>query len=248
MNSPEQPSVRLSKLMSERGICSRREADKYIEAGQVKVDGEIVDTLGSKVPSTAKISLLPQARRRQKEKVTIILNKPLGYVSSQPEKGYRAAIELITPDNQAEGPASSELNPSHKKGLSVAGRLDIDSTGLLIFTQDGSLVKKLIGPDADLEKEYIVRVEGEITEDTLHQLRYGLALDGKPLKKAKIELMDNQLLRFVLREGKKRQIRRMCELVGLKVAKLKRVRVGKLRLGKLPKGCWRYLAADEKLA
>lgn len=242
----EQELIRLSKIMAERGLCSRREADAYIEAGQVVVNGEIVSTLGTKVPPDAKIELTKQAIKSQQSKVTILLNKPLGYVSTQPEKGYRSAIELITPQNQVRGEGDRPLQPGHLKKLAVAGRLDIDSKGLLVMTQDGAIVKKLIGPGSEIEKEYIVRVDGTITDDMLRRLRHGLWLDDVKLKPAKVDLMPPDVLRFVLIEGKKRQIRRMCEIVGLHVAKLKRVRVGRVRLGDLPEGRWRYLKPHER--
>ena len=232
--------------MTERGLCSRREADAYIEAGQVLVDGEIVSTLGTKVSVDAKIDLTRQAQSHQQSKITILLNKPLGYVSTQPEKNYPSAIELVTTQNQIRGLGERPLQSAHLKKLAVAGRLDIDSKGLLIMTQDGAIVKKLIGPGSEIEKEYIVRVQGEITEDALRRLRHGLWLDDVKLKPAKVDLMPPDVLRFVLIEGKKRQIRRMCEIVGLYVAKLKRVRVGRLRLGDLPEGHWRYLKPHER--
>lgn len=231
---------RLSKVMSERGICSRREADRFIEAGQVAVNGQIVSTLGTKVLEDVDIQLLPKARREQENKITIILNKPIGYVSTQAEKGYPEAIELITPANQykKKGPG---LNPSHLKKLAVAGRLDIDSKGLLIFTQDGSFAKQIVSKDSTIEKEYIVRVEGTITDRVLQKLRRGLSLDGEPLKPAKIEVMEEGLLKVILTEGKKRQIRRMCELVKLHVVNLKRVRIGTITLADLPEGKWRFI-------
>lgn len=240
----EEKLVRLSKLMGERGIASRREADVYIAAGLVLVDGVVVSTLGTKVSPDAEITLKKQARQNQDSKVTIILNKPLGYVSTQPEKGYRAAIELITAQNQY-GEDSRAFYPQVTKNLNVAGRLDIDSKGLLLLSQDGTVVKKIIGPDADLEKEYLVGVEGIITKQVLQKLRFGLSLDGKALKPAIVDELEPQLLRFILREGKKRQIRRMCEMVQLKVVKLKRVRIGRILLGKLPEGSWRFLTPHE---
>ena len=240
----EQETVRLSKLMSERGLCSRREADVYIEAGQVLVDGEVVSVLGTKVSPSANIVLKKEAKSWQDNKVTILLNKPLGFVSTQPEKGYIPAIELILPENQFGD--RGQLHPRHLKNLSVAGRLDIDSKGLLIFTQDGVIAKQIIGPEANLEKEYLVGVEGNVTQQTLQRLTFGLELDGQPLKRAVAELLEPNLLRIILKEGKKRQIRRMCELVNLKVIKLKRVRVGKVMLGKLPEGQWRFLEPHEQ--
>ena len=238
--------VRLSKLMAQRGVCSRREADVFIEQGMVSVNGVIIDQLGAKVAPDAEITLAPQAVRKQKELITIILNKPVGYVSAQPEPGYAPAIKLITVANQF-GKGNKRLMPEHLKGLAVAGRLDIDSQGLLLFTQDGRLAKKIIGEESRVEKEYIVRVRGLLSDDGLQLLRGGLALDGKPLKPAQVEWINRDQLRFVLREGRKRQIRRMCDLVGLKVVGLKRVRVGKIRLGDLPEGKWRFLETDESV-
>lgn len=241
----EENKIRLSKLMSDRGLCSRREADAYIAAGEVLVDGEVISVLGTKVSPEATVTFKIKALEKQSHKVTILLNKPLGYVSTQPEKDYIAAIELIRPENQYIN-NERRLQPDHRKNLNVAGRLDIDSKGLLILSQDGVIIRQIIGPDADIEKEYLVGVEGEITRETLKKLSFGLSLDGKALKRAVVQLLEPQLLRFILKEGKKRQIRRMCELVQLKVVKLKRVRIGKIMLGKLPEGKWRFLEPHER--
>lgn len=238
--------VRLSKLMAQRGICSRREADAFIEQGLVSVNGVVVDRLGVKVAPDVEITLAPQAIKKQKELITIVLNKPIGYVSAQPEPGYTPAIKLITVANQF-GKGNKRLIPEHLNGLAVAGRLDIDSQGLLLFTQDGRLAKKIIGEESRVEKEYIVRVQGNLPDDKLKLLRGGLALDGRPLKPAQVEWINRDQLRFVLREGRKRQIRRMCDLVGLKVVGLKRVRIGKIKLGDLPEGKWRFLEANENV-
>jgi 23S rRNA pseudouridine2604 synthase len=236
--------MRLSKLMAQRGLCSRREADVFIEQGLVSVNGVVVDRLGTKVAPDVEIALASQAVKKQKDLITIILNKPVGYVSAQPEPGYTPAIKLITVANQF-GKGNKRLKPEHLKGLAVAGRLDIDSQGLLLFTQDGRLAKKIIGEETRVEKEYIVRVQGALPDDKLRLLRSGLELDGKPLKPAQVEWINRDQLRFVLREGRKRQIRRMCDLVGLKVVGLKRVRIGKIKLGDLPEGKWRCLGSGE---
>jgi 23S rRNA pseudouridine2604 synthase len=230
--------------MAHRGICSRREADAFIEQGLVIVDGQVINQLGTKVSPNAKIQLARQASQQQDNLVTIILNKPIGYVSAQAEDGYEPAIVLLTRANQF-GESKRKLLQEHLKGLAVAGRLDIDSQGLLLFTQDGRIAKKIIGEHGKIEKEYIVRVEGLLPENRLQLLRHGLKLDGKPLKPAKIEWINDDQLRFVLTEGKKRQIRRMCEMVGLRVLGLKRVRIGKLKLGNLPEGKWRFLETGE---
>lgn len=243
--------IRLSKLMAERGVCSRREADAFIEQGLVLVDGVVVNQLGAKVAPDVEITLAPQAVEKQSNLISIILNKPVGYVSAQPEAGYTPAIKLITAANQfgksGGGKSGARLKPEHLKGLAVAGRLDIDSQGLLLFTQDGRLAKKIIGEESRVEKEYIVRVEGELPDDNLRLLRRGLELDGKPLKPARVEWINENQLRFVLREGRKRQIRRMCDLVGLNVVGLKRVRIGNIKLGNLPEGKWRFLEPEERV-
>jgi 23S rRNA pseudouridine2604 synthase len=233
--------------MGERGLCSRREADEWIENGWVKVDGKVVSTLGVRVPRDARIEIDPEASRHQSEQVTILLNKPMGYVSGQPEDGHEPAMVLIKPENRwPEDPSPIKFRPMHLRNLAPAGRLDIDSTGLIVFTQDGRVAKRLIGHDSDVEKEYLVRVEGKLTDEGMKRLHHGLELDGVKLKPARVSWANEDQLRFVLREGRKRQIRRMCEMVGLTVTALKRVRSGGVPLGKLPVGQWRYLRKDER--
>ena len=248
-------ALRLSKRMSELGLCSRREADEWIEKGWVYVDGEVVDTLGAKVTPDQRIEVDPSALAAQARQVTILLHKPVGYVSGQAEDGYAPAATLVTAENHWDGDHSGiRFSAKHLRTLAPAGRLDIDSTGLLVLTQDGRVAKQLIGESSDIDKEYLVRVtygdiETEVDQhfpaDLLAKLRHGLSLDDVPLKPAQVSWQNGEQLRFVLREGKKRQIRRMCELVGLKVVGLKRVRMGRVLLGPLPQGQWRYLAADE---
>lgn len=237
--------VRLSKLMSELGLCSRREADDLIARGLVWVDGRQVTELGTKVLRTAKVQLAREAKDEMNDKVTIILNKPIGYVSGQPEPGMTPAIRLITAPRQDKHD-KKHLHAKHFKELAVAGRLDVDSQGLLVFTQNGQVAKSLIGQDTEIEKEYLVRVEGSLSDRGLKLLNFGLSLDDTPLKPAQVEWLNEDQLRFILQEGKKRQIRRMCELVGLNVIGLKRVRIGKIRLGDLKEGEWRFLRPNEK--
>ena len=215
-------TMRLSKRMAQLGLCSRREADSYIEQGWVTVNGKTA-VLGQKVSPADRIELNKKAHEQQAARITILLNKPVGYVSAQAEKGYKSAAELITSENHWEGDTSRiRFDPKHKIGLAPAGRLDIDSVGLLVLTQDGRIAKQLIGENSGSEKEYLVK-----------------------LRPAKVEWQNEDQLRFVLKQGKKRQIRRMCELVGLRVVGLKRIRMGKVKLGRLPPGKWRYLAPDE---
>ena len=232
--------------MAGRGICSRREADRYIERGLVRVNGEIVSELGVKVSPEAQIELLEEGRKQQAKQVTILLNKPVGYVSGQPEDGYKAAVSLISPKSHwREDRSPRKFHPAQLRGMAPSGRLDIDSTGLLVLTQDGRVARQIIGEDSEVDKEYLVRVVGRLSEEGLALLNHGLSLDGKALKPAQVNWQNQDQLRFILHEGKKRQIRRMCELVGLRVVGLKRIRIGKIVLGNLPAGQWRYLREDE---
>jgi len=251
---PEIPgSMRLSKRMSELGIASRREADEWIAKGWVRVDDHVVSELGSRVTPDQRITVDAKAKFQQAQKVTVLINKPVGFVSGQAEDGYEPAIVLVTPQNQwRDDRSGTRFLREHLRGLAPAGRLDIDSTGLLVLTQDGRIAKQLIGEDSDTEKEYLVRVQtadgAPLPAKSLALLRHGLELDGEALRPAQVEWVNDDQLRFVLKEGKKRQIRRMCEAVGLKVLGLKRVRIGSVMLGDLPPGQWRYLRADEYFA
>jgi 23S rRNA pseudouridine2604 synthase len=247
MSEPKE-TLRLSKLMSERGLCSRREADEFIAQGLVFVNGERVQELGFKVTRDVHVELAGKAQAKQDSLVTVILNKPIGYVSAQPEADYEPAVKLLTLANFGGDPKRPpQKAPADLGNLAVAGRLDIDSQGLLIFTQDGRIAKKLIGENSVVEKEYLVRMQGQLSNEDLKLLNFGLEMDGKQLKPARVEWINEDQLRFVLTEGKKRQVRRMCEAVGLVVKGLKRVRVGKLMLGHLPEGQWRYLDSREEI-
>jgi len=243
-------TLRLSKRMSQLGIASRREADEWIAKGWVRVDGRVVAELGSRVLPDQHITVDAKARRQQDARVTVLVNKPVGYVSGQAEDGYEPALVLVTPANQwREDRSGTHFLREHLRSLVPAGRLDIDSVGLLVLTQDGRVARQLIGDDSVIEKEYLVRVaaaEGRpVAEDALARLRHGIELDGEALRPAQVDWLNEDQLRFVLTQGKKRQIRRMCEAVGLQVLGLKRVRIGAVMLGDLPPGQWRYLRADE---
>lgn len=242
-------SVRLNKRLAELGYCSRREADEWIARGLVLINGVVVTQLGTQVGPNDVVTVANEAVEEKAEELTVILNKPLGYVSSQPEDGYEEASVLITPANQWLGDERTgrapKIHPSHLHGFSSVGRLDIDSKGLMIFTQDGRVARHVIGPDSEIEKEYIVRVEGEINRGKINKLCFGLSLDGEKLKPAKVFEQEPGLLNFVLTQGKNRQIRRMCELMDLQIVQLKRVRVGNVRLGALPEGKWRVLMPGE---
>ena len=251
-------TVRLNKRMAELGLCSRREADAWIEHGWVRVNGQVAE-MGMQVGSADRITGERVAQAQQEQQVTVLLHKPMGYVSGQAEDGHEPAMVLFQARNQWSGDTTRiRFSPAQFKGLAPAGRLDIDSVGMLVMTQDGRVARQLIGEDADMEKEYLVRVtcagpQGDIAVNVqahfpaaqMQRLRHGLSLDGKPLKPAQVEWQNPEQLRFVLKEGKKRQIRRMCEQVGLKVVGLKRIRMGRISLGALPVGQWRYLGPKE---
>ena len=254
MSDSTEPT-RLNKRMAELGMCSRREADDWIAHGWVKVNGRIAE-MGVKVGPADRIEVDRKAQNQQQQQVTILLHKPMGYVSGQAEDGYEPAVVLVQGRNRwREDRAPQRFAPTQLKGLAPAGRLDIDSVGLLVLTQDGRVARQLIGEDSGIEKEYLVRVSyGELAQnpqasfprEQLQRLRHGLSLDGQPLKPAVVDWQNPEQLRFVLTEGKKRQIRRMCEQVGLKVVGLKRIRIGRVVLGHLPVGQWRYLGPHER--
>lgn len=247
-------AVRINKRIADMGMCSRREADEWVENGWVTVNGEVA-TMGQNVVPGDRIEIDQKAQERQDQQVTILLNKPMGYVSGQAEDGHEPAVALITNENRwNEDRSKTRFNFSQLKGLAPCGRLDIDSVGLLVLTQDGRVARQIIGEDSEVDKEYLVRVtfgdrdvdvQSVFPEEKLALLRHGLSLDEQPLKPAQVDWQNPEQLRFVLTEGKKRQIRRMCEQVGLKVVGLKRIRIGGVTLGNLPTGQWRYLAPHE---
>jgi 23S rRNA pseudouridine2604 synthase len=250
VRAPAEPGlVRLSKRMAALGLCSRREADAWIEKGWVRVDGVPVTELGTRIGPEQRITVERAAQSEQRERVTVLLNKPIGIVSGQAEEGYRPAIALIGPESRwQDDPLALTFRRAHLRGLAPAGRLDIDSTGLMVLTQDGRIARQLVGADSAIEKEYLVRVSGSLSAADLQRLNHGLSLDGVPLKRAQVSWLNEDQLRFVLTEGRKRQIRRMCEAVGLRVLGLKRVRIGEVVLGRLPTGQWRYLGDEERFA
>jgi len=248
-------TVRLNKRMADLGLCSRREADDWIARGWVRVNG-LPAVMGQPVAANARIDIDRQAEQQQRLQVTILINKPVGYVSGQAEDGHEPAVALVQPENRwRECNSRMRWGFEQLRGLAPAGRLDIDSIGLLVLTQDGRVARQLIGEDSDMEKEYLVRVsygaenvnvQAAFPAERLALLCHGLSLDGQPLRPAQVSWQNPEQLRFVLKEGKKRQIRRMCEQVGLFVTGLKRVRIGRVNLGHLPIGQWRYLMPHEQ--
>ncbi len=237
--------IRLSKIMSERALCSRREADNYIYKGWVSVDGVKVDQLGYQCSSDVDIQLDTKADTAQNKKMTILLNKPLGYISGPRQDTYKAAKELLILNNKDPKCPVPVNQFNENNNLVIAGRLDINSSGLMAFTEDGRVAKQLIEDHSQVEKEYRVMFDGYLSQEKLSLLQCGLRLDGVPLRRAQVTLTKNKMLKMILRQGRKRQIRRMFELIDLDIISLKRVRIGNINLRALPKGKWRYLQESE---
>jgi 23S rRNA pseudouridine2604 synthase len=233
---------RVNKWLGQSGVCSRREAEGFIEAGLISIDGETVTDTGRKILPGQTLTL---ADASGPAPLSVVLHKPMGIVSAQPEPGQTPAVRLLT---QATLQGASPYIPDRDTRLAPLGRLDMDSRGLLLLSDDGVLAKAIIGPDSDLEKEYLVTVTGRITPEKIARLCHGLSMDGRQLKPAKVTVVQGQQLRFILKEGRNRQIRRMCELVGMHVMDLVRIRIGSLNLGDLPEGRWRVLGDAERTA
>src|SRR5580698_2585920 len=234
---------RVNRWLAQNGVCSRREAEGLITRGLVSIDGQPVVDAGHKIAPGQTLVLADDARAALDGALTVVLHKPVGVVSAQPEPGQVPAIRLLTAETLV---GESPVIPDRDTRLAPVGRLDMDSRGLLILSEDGVVAKAVIGPQSELEKEYRVAVIGQLTDARLARLRHGLELDGRRLKRADVSVISEQRLRIVLREGRNRQIRRMCELVDLKVVDLFRVRVGPVLLGDLPERRWRVLTAPER--
>ncbi len=226
-------------------MCSRREAEALIAAGRLRIDGARVDDPGRKIAPGETLTLEDAASGPDAAPISVVVNKPVGFVSAQPEGRQVPAARLLTRQNLW-GVDGSAV-PSTER-LAPLGRLDMDSRGLLLLSQDGVLAKAVIGPDSALDKQYVVRVSGALNDRKIALLRHGLQLDGRKLKPARVGLIADQTLDFTLWEGRNRQIRRMCEAVDLEVAELLRVRIGPLQLADLPEGRWRPLGQDERTA
>ena len=234
--------VRLNKWLGQTGVCSRREAEALIAAGMVTIDGESVTDPGRKIEPGQTLTLNDRGEAALASGVTILIHKPLGYVSGQPEPDKIPAVRLLIAENLiGEG-----TPPAEDASLPPIGRLDEDSRGLLMLSSDGVVAKSVIGPQSRLDKEYLVRIEGDVTERKLALLRRGLMLDGRILKYARVSRMEQNRLRFILTEGRNRQIRRMCEMVDLEVTDLLRIRVGPVHLNNLPEGRWRMITNQER--
>lgn len=223
--------VRLNKYLKDMDICSRRKADEFIAKGHIKVNGKIITELGYKVdPAQDKVEVLSGVEEEKSQFRYIVLNKPKGYVCSK---------------NSSDGKLIFELLPEIKD-LTYAGRLDKDSHGLVILSNDGKFVYKVCGAEFAKEKEYIVRVNKPLTREyLLAQSSGSLILDGKKLRKAQVKQIGENVYKIILTEGVNRQLRRMAELCDYRVIDLKRIRVGSITDNGLHPGEWRELSLDE---
>lgn len=223
--------MRLQKFISNAGYCSRRQAEKLISDGKVSVNGQIITRLGTKVdPEKDRIEIENTPLSIEKNHVYILLNKPRGYVTSCSHPGKKTVLELLNIDQR----------------VYPVGRLDKDSRGLLLLTNDGRLHLQLTHPSFDHEKEYVVTVADPISQASLNTLEKGVRIMGSQTRPARIDRISSTKFKIVLKEGRKRQIRRMVQQVGNRVTDLKRVRMANVHLGKLPEGKWRHLNETEK--
>ena len=223
-------SIRLQKYLADAGVCSRRKGEAHIRAGRVRVNGHVVTELGTKVdPAVDRIEFEGHPVQRRKKNIYVALNKPEGVVSSCHQPGRKLVVDLIDLPER----------------LFPVGRLDADSCGLVLMTNDGRIHHRLAHPSFDHEKHYVVSVDGPIADGALAKLARGVRLDGRMTRKAVVTRLDAQRFKIVLKEGRNRQIRRMVSKVGRDVVRLKRVQMANIRLGRLPSGRWRHLSAAE---
>jgi len=241
----EDEPQRVNKWLAQSGVCSRREAEALIADGLVSIDGEVVEDVGRKILTGQTLVLADRATNKLDASLTVMIHKPVGIVSSQPDPGQIPAVRLLKRETLW---AHEAVIPNFSNRLAPVGRLDMDSRGLLLMSEDGVVAKAVIGPQSELEKEYRVAIMGEITEEKLELMRFGLELDGRELRPAHVEMISDQRIQVILQEGRNRQIRRMCELLEWKVVDLFRVRVGPITLGDMPEGCWRPLTSEERAA
>ncbi|MBS3731666.1 MAG: rRNA pseudouridine synthase [Desulfobacterales bacterium] len=223
--------IRLQKFLAEAGVCSRRKGEDYIRQGLVRVNGETVTRLGTTVdPETDRVEVSGRPVYPPRKEVYIMLHKPAGYLSTCSQPGRKIVLDLVDTDQR----------------VFPVGRLDKDSTGLLLLTSDGRIHHRLAHPSFDHEKQYIVTVGRSIADADLEKLESGVALSDGMTRPATILRRSKTAFSIILQEGRNRQIRRMAEALGYAVKSLHRVRMGPLYLKDLPAGRWRHLTAAEQ--
>lgn len=237
-------SVRLAKRVAEEVSCSRREAEQYIEGGWVTVDGAVVEEPGSRVQQQQQVVLAPKASLEPAQAVTLLLHKPAGVDVSA---GAEVALQLISAENLVTGDRSGlRFLKRHLTGSTMTDVLDQDASGLLVFTQDWHIARKLVDDAAKVEQEFIVEVTGELMPNGLQLLNHGLSFNGKPLPPIKVSWQNETRLRFALKGVQAGQIAHMCRMVGLTIVSIKRLRIGRVPLAGLAAGQWRYLLGYER--
>jgi 23S rRNA pseudouridine2604 synthase len=227
MSAPEK-AVRLNKYISETGVCSRREADKWIEAGRVTLNG-VPAMLGHKVAQGDEVRIDGNPIGAKKKAVYIALNKPVGITCTTEAHVEDNIVRFV----------------GHSERIFPVGRLDKDSEGLILLTNDGDIVNEILRSENEHEKEYVVSVNRPITDLSLKMLASGVKIMGVTTKPCKVERVDAETFRLVLTQGLNRQIRRMCSALGYRVRRLQRVRISALHVGALRAGEWRYLSDSE---
>ena len=221
-------TVRLNKYISESGFCSRREADKLIESGVVTIDG-VKATMGTKVSKGHKVKVNGKLISKEEDLVYIVLNKPVGITCTTEHKVKGNIVDFV----------------NHKKRIFPIGRLDKDSQGLILMTNDGDIVNKILRAGNNHEKEYIVTVNKPINDEFVRRMSNGIRILGQVTKKCYVKKEGPNTFRIILTQGLNRQIRRMCESLGFEVVKLKRIRIMNINLGELRIGQWRDLTYKE---
>lgn len=235
--------VRLSKRVAELVGCSRADAERYIENGWVRVDGEVVEAPQHPV-SDERVELDPDAVLEAPEPATVLLHKPAGFDAFD---GGDPAAMLVTPATRWEGDASGvRLLKRHFVRLTPLVPLEAEASGLIVLTQDGRVWRRLTEDAAQIEQEYVVEVAGEIAPYGLRRLNHGLRYQGRELPPCKVSWQNEIRLRFALKDVRPGQIQAMCAQVGLKVVAMRRLRIGKVSLAKMPPGEWRYLPVGER--
>lgn len=232
--------VRLSKRLAELLPCSRREAELYIEGGWVSVDGQTVEEPQLKVQPGQDVVLLPGARAESQPPLTLILHKPAGVSVEQAQALLGAATR------SADDASGQRLLKRHLQRLSTPLALESSASGLLVMTQNWGVIRKLTDDFSKIEQEYIVEVDGSLSEEQLKRLQFGLSYRGRPLTPCKVSWQSETRLRFALKAPQPGQLQHMCQAVGLQVQGIRRIRIGRLAMAKLPAGQWRYLGAHER--
>lgn len=235
--------VRLAKYVANLAQCSRSEAEQYIDGGWVSVDGHVVRDPSHPVSSEV-VTLDPAAQLDAIEPATILLHKPVGYDAI---KGRQAAAGLVQPQTRwPDDPSGVQLLDRHFHRLTPLVPLDADASGLMVLTQDGRVWRRLTEDRDEIEQEFVVEVSGQIAPYGLYKLNHGLHYGGRPLRPCKVSWQNEFRLRFALKGVQGGQLRDMCAQVGLEVVAIRRIRIGKVPLAKMPAGMWRYLPVGER--